>query len=440
MSKQHQLTPTPPLGWNSYDCLASFANEELLMENLEVFIEKLLPFGYNHFVIDIGWYREFKWEGETFPKDINDYTSKFDEFGRMVPHPHNFPNGFKKLVDKCHQHGIRFGLHLMRGIPKLAIEANVEIKGTPYRAKDIANLDDTCSWCPDNVGVNMDHPGGQAYYDSIVELLAEWGVDFIKYDDIVPAPREVDAVIKAIESSGRDIVLSLSPGNNHKEDGWDSYKKANMIRVSGDIWDKREDFRWAFDRWQAFQDISDSLPKGCWLDLDMIPFGELQVWNDPENAHDQNILMNGKGTRRMCKLNSAQKRTFLTMRAISASPLMMGGFLPSTDQESFAMLTNEHILECNQNGVIGKLQSYTDWTCTWRCEHAKQANEGWIGVFNRSPDAVQKCRLTPETLGIPSGSRLLELWTGSPLGTCQEALEKDLAPDDVLFIRYAPAI
>jgi hypothetical protein len=435
----HHLTPRPPLGWNSYDSFGCFINERRALENLRVFVERLKPHGYEYFVIDIGWYLQYELAGREFPGKDDTYSRILhDEFGRPVPAPNFFPNGFKALADTCHAAGVNFGIHMMRGIPRAAVEANTPIEGTSLRARDIANTADICSWCPFNFGVDMTKTGAQEYYDSIIRLLEGWGVDFIKYDDIVPSPAEVDAVVAAIGKSPRDIVLSLSPGNGHNPDGWPSYFKANMIRTSGDIWDDREDFRWVFERWQAFIPLLDKLPPGCWLDMDMIPFGELQVWNPAEGEQVGHILMNGKGSRRMSGLNSPQKRTFMTMRALAASPLMMGGNLPGTDEESFALLTDPEMLACNQNGVMGKLVTYTDWTSTWRTPHRSTPRAGWFGIFNR--DGQNPCEIVvdAEVLGIPPGSRIYDIWNHRDLGALTQPITLTLAPDEVLFGRYQP--
>ena len=433
---QHRLTPRPPMGWNSYDSFGCFINEQRALENLRVFVERLKPHGYEYFVIDAGWYRQFDLAGREFPTKDDPYRVGFDEFGRPIPSINFFPNGFGRLAAACHAAGVKFGIHMMRGIPRTAVAANTPVNGTAARAGDIANTGSTCSWCADNFGVDMRQPGAQAYYDSIIELLAGWGVDFIKYDDIIPSPPEVDAVVNAIEKCGRDIVLSLSPGNGHNEDGWPAYFRANMIRTSGDIWDSREDFRWVFDRWQAFMPLLDKLPPGCWLDMDMIPFGELQVWN--ASGETGEILMNGSGSRRQSQLNSAQKRTFMTMRALAASPLMMGGNLPGTDEESFQLLTDPAVLACNQNGVIGKLVTFTDWTNTWRTPHRSQAGAGWFGIFNRDGSHPREIVADAKVLGISPASRLYDIWNRQELGNLSQPLRLTLPADEVLFVRYQP--
>ncbi|MHC4884389.1 MAG: glycoside hydrolase family 27 protein [Planctomycetota bacterium] len=435
MSLRH-LTPSPPLGWNSYDSFGCFINAKRALENLRVFVERLKPHGYEYFVIDAGWFRQYDLESREFPAKDDVYSVLFDAFGRPVPSKNFFPDGIAPLAETCHAAGVKFGIHMMRGIPRLAVDANLPIKGTAFRARDIADRADTCCWCPDNYGVDMAKPGAQAYYDSLIELLAEWGVDFIKYDDIIPSPPEVDAVVAALEKVDRNIVLSLSPGNGHNEDGWPSYFRANMIRTSGDIWDSREDFRWVFDRWQAFLPLLDDLPEGCWFDMDMIPFGELQVWNPSRGQQVGHILMNGKGSHRMSGLNSAQKRTFMTMRALAASPLMMGGNLPGTDEESFELLTDAEMLACNQNGVTGRLAAYTDWTCTWMTPHRATPGAGWFGLFNRDGEHPREVSVDAAVLGIATESRLYDIWKRRDLGDLQKPLQLTLGPDEVLFVRY----
>jgi alpha-galactosidase len=242
--------------------------------------------------------------------------------------------------------------------------------------------------------------------------------------------------VAAIEKHPRDIVLSLSPGDGHNLDGWPAYFKANMIRTSGDIWDSREDFRWVFERWQTFLPLLDKLPEGCWLDMDMIPFGELQVWNPASGEQVGHILMNGMGSHRMSGLNSPQKRTFMTMRALAASPLMMGGNLPGTDEESFALLTDPEMLACNQNGVTGKLVTYTDWTSTWLTPHREKEGAGWFAVFNRDGENPREIVADSATLGIAPESRLSDIWNRNEIGDLRAPLRLTLPPDHVLFVKY----
>jgi alpha-galactosidase len=116
-------TYAPLLGWNSYNCYGSNADAKILSENLDVFIEKLKPFGYEYFVIDAGWYRHYDLkQGEKWPSKGDKAHLNIDEYGRFIPSKTLFPNDFKDIIDRAHKHGIKFGLHLMRGIPREAVK------------------------------------------------------------------------------------------------------------------------------------------------------------------------------------------------------------------------------------------------------------------------------------------------------------------------------
>ncbi len=435
MSPLLNLTPRPPLGWNSFDSFGCKLNEKRLLEILDVFVERLQPHGYEYLVVDAGWYRHHEMGDEEFPR-TDEYSVWLDDHGRPRPAPCFFPNGFTDSIETCHDAGVKFGIHMHRGIPRDAVKADMPIKNTSRTASDIADTTDTCPWCPDNYGIDVDQPGAQEYYDSLIDLYADWGVDFIKYDDIVPYPDEVNAVVNAIESHERDIVLSLSPGDEHDPDGWDAYYRANMLRITGDIWDEREGFERVFNRWEAFQEYAEEAPDGFWLDQDMIPFGELQINRGRPQDEDGNPLMSGRGRRRMSMLNEPQKRTFITMRALGASPLFMGGNLTETDGYSFQLLTDPDMLACNQNGITGHLIEKTDTTCTWKTPHRSISDAGWFGIFNRDPDGTRTVKLDCDTLGIEQTCSLYDVWNERELSNLTEPIEITLSPDDVLFVCY----
>ncbi|MCG3148729.1 MAG: hypothetical protein PCFJNLEI_02174 [Verrucomicrobiae bacterium] len=428
MSNRHALTPRPPLGWNSYDCLGCVANERRLLENLRVFVERLQPHGYEYFVLDGGWYRQHELGDREFPVPGEPCTVGVDEFGRPQPAPVWFPNGVAAIAAACHAHGVRFGIHMMRGIPRVAVERNLPIAGTAWRARDVANPADGCSWCPDNCGVNVAHPGGRAYYASVIVQLADWGVDFIKYDDMIPAPDEVDAVADALAACPRPMVLSLSPGDGHHSDRWATYQRANLIRLTGDIWDDRDGFAQVFERWQKLQDRLATWPAGCWVDQDMIPFGELCLWNPDRGVPVGHVAFAGKGVHRRCQFTPAQQRTFLTMRALGASPLFMGGHLPGTDDATFALLTDPDLLACNQNATPGHVTMLSDTLALWQSPERDAPQRGWLGLFNRDPQNVQTVSLDPVRLDLPRKTEFHVIWG-----------ETQLLPDDVLFVRYESA-
>jgi hypothetical protein len=431
MLKNNNL-PVPPKGWNSFDCYGVFINEEQALNNLEVFNERLKPFGYEYFCIDAGWYSEYEFQfkpGALIDKDKANLV--IDEYGRFVASPRLFPHGLKYIADKVHNYGLKFGIHIMRGIPRIAVEQNCPVKGTEYRARDIAATESTCCWCPFLYGVDMDKPGSQEYYDSVVEYLAENGVDFIKADDIIMFPAEFKAIRQAIENCGRPMVLSLSPGNQAAKVNAEYFKCADMVRLSGDIWDERSALTSGLDRWNTWEDI---VEPGLWLDLDMIPFGALQVYTKTAKAGDDNLLA-GKGNSRMCQFTAEQKRSFITMRALAASPLFMGGELTMTPEADFALITNQQLLDCCNNGITGKQIFYQNSVDIRKTPQKNDSECGWIGIFNRS-ESLRKLILTPAILKFKSKVKLFSVWDDRELDFSNEALALEIAPDDVCFIYY----
>lgn len=412
------LAEKPPLGWNSFDSYGVYLHEEAAMANLEAFTEKLAPHGYEYFVIDAGWYGEFELvEGTLYPKEKHADIVKYNEFGLLQPSDTYFPNGIKPIIDRCHELGLKFGIHLMRGIPRAAVKANTPIKGTESHAQDIADTNSVCVWNHQNYGVDMNKPGAQEFYNSLVNQMAEWGVDLLKYDDLVPFPKEVEAVAKAIEQCGRPIVLSLSPGGKVHDDAVGFYKMGNMLRVTPDIWDEQQGIDQCFAAWKKWQGFEQP---GFWIDMDMIPFGQLQLMSPlPEgligNESKKEIykgkregkyanveLLSGVGWTRWSKFTPDQMYTFITMRAMAASPLMMGGDLPTLDSLSLALITHPEMLRCNQNGIMGKLKYEKDGIEIWNTSE-KNTENGWIGIFNRSQN-INKRKVKNDMMGLSNES------------------------------------
>ena len=427
-------TSAPFLGWNSYDCYGSQIAEKQTLENLDAFIEKLKPYGYEYFVLDAGWYRHYDLKpGENWPTDGDKSYLNIDDYGRFNPSNVSFPGGLKAIIDKAHKHGIKFGLHMMRGIPREAVKKNLPVKGTGYFAQDIADVNDTCNWSTLMYGVNMDKPGAQEYYNSVLELLASWGLDFIKYDDIVHKPREINAVVDAKEKTGRNIALSISPGDDIDPENYKTYQRADMIRISRDVWDLQEDIDISFERWEQILPYAD---KGFWLDMDMIPFGHIRI-NYPQTF---NKLNSTRGYERMDNFSYAQKKSFITQRAMAASPLFMGGDLPSSPKIVFELITDPDLLACNQNGVTGALvkrvNTYAEKVDVWKTPKRNNEDEGWIGIFNRNP-YLELIKFKKQDLGLKNSRsyHLYDIW-GKGIIEDSESLIFKIPANDVIFIHY----
>ncbi len=329
----HDLTPTPPMGWNSWDAYGVTVNEQEIRDITDYMAEKLLPLGWEYVVIDGAW-----------NSPLTDSIPRIkDEYGREYPAINRFPSsanwqGFKPLADYVHSKGMKFGLHKMRGIPRWMVEQKVPIKGAPGITADmIASDRNLCQWSDGCLTVEASRPGAQEYYNSIFELYAQWGVDFVKYDDL-SAPYyhddEVELIRNAIEACGRPMVLSTSPGETPVEAAAHLKAHANMWRTVNDVWDhwfQIEHIMEVHEKWYPY------IGEGCWPDCDMLPRGRLNVRgsNNPP---------------RQTRLTPDEQLSTMSFFSIVRSPLIFGGDILSMDPETLKMLTNADIIRMNQNG------------------------------------------------------------------------------------------
>ncbi|MBE6475008.1 MAG: glycoside hydrolase family 27 protein [Actinomyces succiniciruminis] len=396
----------PPRGWNSWDCFGGSATEAEVLDNARFIHEHLLAHGWDTVVVDIQWY-----EPAPGTADYNAHSAAvIDAYGRPLPAENRFPSaaggaGFGPLAEAIHALGLRFGVHLMRGIPRRAVAANIPILGTAYTARDVATPpSDRCPWNPDNEGVQPDHPGSQAWYDSLLALLATWGVDFVKVDDVLYPPirrPDIAMIHRAIKRSGRDITLSLSPGRELSLEHADFLREhAQMWRVSDDLWDDWEAVVEQFQRAARWAAVQSDDGVG---DLDMLPLGRIGL-----RAH--------VGDPRHSRLNLDEQRTMLTLWSIARSPLMMGGHLPESSPETIALLGNDVVLALGERGAdcreIIRDGDLVVWRSTLRPAPGRREGEREVrAVFNLG-DEPRTRRLHLADLGLPQTTRhLTDLWT-----------------------------
>jgi hypothetical protein len=209
-----------------------------------------------------------------------------------------------------------------------------------------------------------------------------------------------------------------------------------MLRVTKDVWDEQHYIDECFIAWRKWQGKE---APGFWIDMDMIPFGQLQLMSPPSKDAKKTVMdkgdvaLAGKGVHRPCQLTKPQMKTFITMRALAASPLMMGGDLPTLDDFSLMLITDPEMLACNRNGVMGALMLEKDGLETWKADKKGADGEGWIGIFNRQDEKVE-FELTAERLGLDdAGYALYEVWSGDEKSLGQTIR---LNPNGVLFIRF----
>ncbi|MDD4636391.1 MAG: NPCBM/NEW2 domain-containing protein [Bacteroidales bacterium] len=364
-SKQdyHMWAETPPMGWNSWDCFGTQVTESEAKQQADFMAANLKKHGWEYFVVDIQWYEQNS-KGYEYAKDA---VLTMDEFSRLLPAPKKFPSavngkGFKPLADYVHAKGLKFGIHMMRGIPRQAVKQNTPIKGTTARAADIADVNSTCGWNPDMYGVDMTKPGAQEYYNSIMEMVASWGVDFIKVDDLSRPYHqpEVEAIRKAIDKTGRKIVFSTSPGETPLSAGPSVNQNANMWRVSDDFWDN---WRALYDQFKRLHDWTPYRITGAYPDADMLPLGMLQL---------------GRKT----NFTTEEQFTLMTLWSIARSPLMHGGDMTKTDSLTLSLLTNDEVLAVNQHSENNRqLYRTEDGLIAWVAD-VPGSKDKYLALFN----------------------------------------------------------
>jgi len=361
----HAWAARPPMGWNSWDCFATTVTEAQTKAQADFMAANLKRYGWEYIVVDIQWYEPAA-SSFDYRKDA---VLTLDEFGRLLPAPNRFPSaangsGFKVLADYVHGKGLKFGLHLMRGIPRQAVAANRPIKGSPHRAAEIADRQRVCPWNPDMFGVEMTKPGAQEYYDSVFALIASWGVDFVKVDDLSRPYRanqaEVEAVRTAIDRTGRPMVLSLSPGETALEAAEHVKRHANMWRISDDFWDSWPALSEQFAR---LQNWNPHRGPGYWPDADMLPLGTLDLGS------------------RTTHFTADEQGTLMTLWSIARSPLMLGADLTKLDAATLALLTNEEVLAVNQNSAENRPLFDHDGLIAWVAKDPGSSDR-YLAVFN----------------------------------------------------------
>jgi hypothetical protein len=404
------LSPRPPMGWNSWDSFAATINEEQARANAAVMAAKLLPHGYDVFTVDIQWYEPgavgFEYRvGVELAMDAN---------GRLLPALNRFPSaagskGFKPLADYAHSLGLKFGIHLMRGVPRLAADRNLPILGTKYGCGDIADRVNICPWNSDMYGVDMAKPGAQQYYDSVFALIASWGVDFVKVDDIArPYHRnqpEIEAVRRAIDRSGRPMVLSISPGETPLSAAEHVANHANLWRISDDFWDE---WPLLLSQFKRLADWAPHLRPGAWPDADMLPLG---------------LLALGK---RKTRFTPDEQRTMMTLWSIARSPLIMGGDLRALDAATLGLLTNDAVLAVNQHGTAARQVSRSETTVVWTSRD-QHSGARYAGLFNLGEVAAE-VGIDLDALGISGGAKVRDLWAGKDLGAVKTRFAATLPP------------
>jgi hypothetical protein len=423
---------TPPMGWNSWDAYGLTITEEQFRANVREEANELKSFGWNYAVIDEGWFLK---NPEDRPKpDLLKY--QIDANGRYIPVPARFPSAiakgapddsssFKALGDWVHAQGLKFGIHIVRGIPRVSVVANLPVAGSNFHAKDVANTSDACPWDPTNWGV-QNNAAGQAWYDSLLTQYADWGVDLIKVDCIASHPYKADEIRmirRAIDKTGRPMVLSLSPGPTSLRNAAEVAGLAQMWRISDDFWDV-----WSNNNGNGFpQSLTGQFAKaaawaqfakpGNWPDADMLPIGELRP-------------VPGYGEPRTTRLTHTEQQTLLTLWAMARSPLVLGANLTMLDDATYKLLTNPDLIRIDQTATRSGQVLHDGDIVVWTADLPPDSPDGTIALalFNTGESQVV-LDSSFEAYNLEAATyRVKDVWTGKTVNKVKSVESLTLEP------------
>ncbi|MGW5971768.1 NPCBM/NEW2 domain-containing protein [Streptomyces sp. NPDC055186] len=360
------LALTPPMGfnnWNSTHCRAEF-DEELVKGMADLFVEKgLKDAGYEYINLDDCW---------ALPQR--------DADGKLVPDPERFPHGIKALADYVHGKGLKFGIYTSAGTK-------------------------TCS--------SIGFPGALGHEYSDAQQFADWGVDYLKYDNCnnegVDAKQRYTTMRDALEATGRPILYSLCEWGENKPWEW-ARGVGQSWRTTGDI----------SDDWDSMLSI---MKANLALDEYAGPGG----WNDPD------MLEVGNGG-----MTDTEYRTHFSMWSIMAAPLLIGTDLRSAPRSAFDILSNEEVIAVDQDelGKQGKVISSEDgrWVVAKELADGSRA----VALFNES-DRPQRISTTVRTVGLPhaAGYRVRDLWEHRSTHTAGE-ISATVPGHGTVLVRVGP--
>ncbi|AFL88067.1 alpha-galactosidase [Terriglobus roseus DSM 18391] len=410
------LAARPPLGWNSWDSYGLRIDEQQFRDNVKVLTNKLKPFGYDYAVIDEGWFLRNP-ESRPHPELLQ---YELDANGRYIPVPSRFPSatagttnvGFAPIGKWLHAQGLKFGIHIVRGIPRESVKRDLSIEGSTFKLADAADQSDACPWDPTNWGVK-DTPAGQAWYDALLRQYAVWGVDFLKVDCISNNPYKVSEIRQirlAIQHAGRPMVLSLSPGPTSVDHAEEVIAMSQMWRISNDVWDvwstKAPFPKSVKDQFAQAAKWSKYAGPGHWPDADMLPIGELTPYPDV-----------GKVARHT-RLTPAEQRTMVTLWSFARSPLMVGANLTQLDEPTTALLTNRNLLRIDQNAIASREVRHDGETIVWTSDLPN--GQFAVAAFNIGDEPADGAWQLSD-LGLPAGSfSVRDAWEGTEKGSATD--------------------
>ena len=359
---------SPPRGWNSYDAFTWRVTEAEFLANCQYVADHLLQHGFEYCVVDYLWFMDLNAtavDGSPWTpgEAVAPGSLHVDAHGRPLPAPDRWPSaaggaGFAPVAAKVKAMGLKFGVHVMRGVLSAAVAQHSPVLGTPATADQIAMASlspskdgpGRCPWYPGAISVDVTKAAGRAFYDSQYALFKSWGVRFVKNDCVFGnyVPLEIKAqsasIAKATSQAGGggdSIVYSLSPGVSDAAKAKEIGPFVNMYRLTGDVWD-------SFSEGAALQDIEFVTSTGLsghsglgapgsrsFPDMDMLPFGYICSQNAAQCPDH------------ISRMPRRTQQTVLAVWAMAGSPIFFDGDCRKMDPQTLALLTMDEVLAVN---------------------------------------------------------------------------------------------
>ena len=398
-AEDNGLERTPVLGWSSWSFLRKHPTAaQIKAQALALHNSGLQEIGYQYVNLDDFWYQ---CPGPQGPN--------VDPYGRWMTDSSRFPaqgntDGIKVVADYIHSLGMKFGTYVTPGISRQAVSRNTPIKDTSYTAAQIADasVEENNYNCKGMVRINYNKPGAQEYTNSWVNMLAEWGVDYIKIDGMKNsnAP-DVKAWSNAIRQSGRPMVLDVTQGSFTSAIAPTLMKFANQWEFAPDV----ECYR--------CEKGGSSYPLTSWTDVAkrFNYVAEWQPYAGPGAFNDYDSIEIGNGSND--GLTPVERQTQISLWALGAAPLILGVDLTQLDPTDLQKyLENSAVLAVDQDSIAAKRVLNT---ANHQVFVKREPNgDTIVGLFNigGKPEEVT---VPASTVGLPeneSGYSLHDLWTG----------------------------
>ncbi|HEX4807595.1 MAG TPA: CBM35 domain-containing protein [Bryobacteraceae bacterium] len=392
----------PYLGWSSFS-QQTLSHNFLTQKNITAQSDALLAsglesHGFTYINMDSGW------------------MGAFDNYGRPIPNPTTFPS-ISTLIEHIHANGQKAGIYWIPGVEQPAVDANYPILGTPYHIQDIlvvphvpGNAFSVGQNPPYHNKIDFSKPGAQEYVNSVVNLFASWGIDFIKLDGVTPGSdvdnptidnrADVEAWSKAIAQSGRPIWLTIS-------------------------WALDEDY---LSTWQQFANarrIEDDIEceGGCSTLTDWprvaLRFYDLVGWENAAGStvgwNDLDSLDVGAGS--IGGLSEPEQQSAVTLWAMANAPMYLGADLTTLDDFGKQLFSNDDVIEVDRSGHPAK-QILGGFTPIWAT--ALRDGKYYLALFNMNAFA-SPVTVPWHILGFATALRIQDLWNRVDLGRSDQS-------------------